>query len=581
MFTRCRSSVLLALLVFQPAITFAADSGFVPPIGFYVHEQFGADGIPFNPTSWEAVGGSWQGIAGTYDSTVANATAVTTLFEYFINPIAAPPEPTPLPNFTYRARVLNRGSGATQLAGVVFNYRDIANYDEAVFSPTGTMLLRRVSGGAMTTLLTTSYAGGAQNIWLDLDLVVDQGVLTIKVNGSTRVAAFVQSGTTGGRVGFVTHNTTAKFDDMLVGSPFNEQPFEDSFSSGLNPRWATSSPAWSVSGGTLNNSATEQTSRADPGAGLFFEPETTTHYTFWARMFNPYAASGNLVGFFFNDGGVASPDGHGEILFSPTGVARIDLFYDGARHTIATAPYRGAPKKWFDVRLDNDLSAMNVWVDGELVFGNVQTPPVGDGSVGLLTHWSPGKFDDVRWDNNLHPTLVESFAQPIAARNWTTTGTWDTGGSTLNSSAVGKDDFALYQCRCWNTDAVIRGRLLNQYGASGNLVGLVYNYVDAGPSADAADYNEVVFSSTGLAQLNTVLNGVRTQVASGIHSVPRNTWFDVEVLRKGTTTTVKVNGATIFDRVEQGKLGTGKVGAVTHWSKGQFDNLIIRDDPPR
>jgi hypothetical protein len=39
-------------------------------------------------------------------------------------------------------------------------------------------------------------------------------------------------------------------------------------------------------------------------------------------------------------------------------------------------------------------------------------------------------------------------------------------------------------------------------------------------------------------------------------------------LRKGTTTTVKVNGTTIFDHVEQGKLGSGNVGVATHWSKG-------------
>jgi hypothetical protein len=58
--------------------------------------------------------------------------------------------------------------------------------------------------------------------------------------------------------------------------------------------------------------------------------------------------------------------------------------------------------------------------------------------------------------------------------------------------------------------------------------------------------------------------------------VPRNTWFDVEILRRGTTTTVKVNGAAIFDRVAQGKLGLGAAGVVTHWSKGKFDNLIIR-----
>ena len=569
---------MVVLLTLSPGASFAADSGFIPPIGFYVHEQFGGDGRIFDPTPWEANGGNWQANAGTYDSTVANTTAVTTLFEYFINPIAAPAEPTPLPDFTYNTRVLNRGSTATQLAGVVFNYRDISNYDEAVFSPTGILLLRRVRGGTPSTVFTTTYAGGAQNVWFDLQLIVAGDTLTIKVNGITRVNGHTVNA--GGRVGFVTHGTTAKFDYMFVGSPFGEQPFKDNFSSGLDPRWQTTSAAWNVAGGTFNNPATEQTSRAYPGAGLFFAPETTAHYTLWTRMFNPYGGSGNLVGFFFNDGGVAFPDAYGEIVFSPRGQARIDLFYDGARHTIATAPYNGAPKKWFDVRLDNAPGAFNVWVDGELVFGNVNTFPALDGSVGLLTHWAPGKFDDVWWDNDLHPTLVQSFAQPITAPSWVTNGTWETSGGTLSSTGIGKDDFAIYQCSCWSTNAVIRARLLNQFGASGNLVGVVYNYVDAGPS-DAADYNEVVFSTTGVAQLNTVINGVRTRVATGVHSVPRNTWFNVQVIHKGTTTTVKVNDATIFDHVEQSKLGTGKVGVVTHWSKGQFDDVIVRDDPAR
>lgn len=50
---------------------------------------------------------------------------------------------------------------------------------------------------------------------------------------------------------------------------------------------------------------------------------------------------------------------------------------------------------------------------------------------------------------------------------------------------------------------------------------------------------------------------------------------------RGTTTSVKVNGTTIFKDVQQGDLGAGKVGAVTHWSKGAFDNIVVRDDPVR
>jgi hypothetical protein len=85
----------------------------------------------------------------------------------------------------------------------------------------------------------------------------------------------------------------------------------------------------------------------------------------------------------------------------------------------------------------------------------------------------------------------------------------------------------------------------------------------------------------GIARINKVLNGVRTLVASSTHNVPPNVWFDVAVLRRGTTTTVKVNGTTIFNNVQQGELGTGKVGVVTHWSKGRFDNVAVRDDPLR
>ena len=269
------------------------------------------------------------------------------------------------------------------------------------------------------------------------------------------------------------------------------------------------------------------------------------------------------------------------MVFSPTGQARIDLFYDGARHTVATTSYRGGPKKWFDVRLDNMGSDVSVWVDGALVFANVSTYPVPDGAAGLLTHWSPGRFDDVWWDNNPHPMFVAKFAEPVQEPFWQTQGTWDTSGGTLNSTAVGASDLALYQCACWSTGSIIRARLLNQFGAAGNLVGVVYNYADAVVAPDKPDYYEVVFSSTGIAQMNKVLNGVRTRVASSTHTVPKNTWFDVQIVRRGTTTTVKVNGTAIFENVQQRELGGGKVGLVTHYSKGRFDNVVVRDNPFR
>ena len=116
--------------------------------------------------------------------------------------------------------------------------------------------------------------------------------------------------------------------------------------------------------------------------------------------------------------------------------------------------------------------------------------------------------------------------------------------------------------------------MLNQFGASGNLVGLLYNLGGDG-------YYEVVFSPTGIMRINKVIEGVRSTVRTATHTVPRNTWFDVQVIRSGILTTVKVNGITVVDGLIQGELRGGSTGMITHWSKGRFDDVTLTPDPSR
>jgi hypothetical protein len=124
-----------------------------------------------------------------------------------------------------------------------------------------------------------------------------------------------------------------------------------------------------------------------------------------------------------------------------------------------------------------------------------------------------------------------------------------------------------------STNYRYKGRLLNQYGASGNLVGLIFSY------DSAEDYLEAVFSPTGQAYLNLTIEGTRYRLATGTHTVPRNVAFDVEILRKGTTATVTVNGKPTFQNVQVGQLGGGLLGVVSHWAKGRFDNLSTKEAP--
>jgi len=247
------------------------------------------------------------------------------------------------------------------------------------------------------------------------------------------------------------------------------------------------------------------------------------------------------------------------------------------------------------VRLDADADRgkVTVSVNGVPVFEDLSTYPATAGSVGLVTHWSPGRFDDI-WYNNISPfePLSLNFAGGVPP-GMPVSGTWNASGGTLNSTAVGNTNVATTNCACWETDFRYRARLFNEYGAAGNLVGVVYNYQRDLAQLDISqgrhynqipylglykgDYYEVVFAQTGVARLNKVINGARYTLATAAHNVPRNTWFNVEVVRHGLLTSVKLNGTPLFGNVQQGELSYGDVGVVTHWSKARFDNLVVED----
>lgn len=179
----------------------------------------------------------------------------------------------------------------------------------------------------------------------------------------------------------------------------------------------------------------------------------------------------------------------------------------------------------------------------KLLFDHVPNPTfTPEGSLGLITHWAPGKFDDVWFGYTDILPVTGSAAAPASAPR----------------------------------DCVLRARMLDLYGASGNLVGLVYQ---GSANQGKGDRFEVVFAATGQAYLDKYSQGVRYRTATATHSIPRNTWFNVELTRSGPDTTVKANGVTLFNHVPQGQLPSGSFGLVTHWAKARFDNLSLSPLP--
>jgi hypothetical protein len=572
---RGRAAWLLAVALTMYGLeALPMDSGFVPPTAVLTREDFSEpESIP---DRWQVTAGSWAAAGGTYGSTT-DETAIATIYQYeVVDPASPPASQFIFDVFTYRARMRNSGTDAAQWVGLVYHLQDANNYFEAVFSPTGVAALRRVANGVTTTLATASYAGGGPGVWFDVDLIRDEnlGITSVEVNGVSVFDDLEQREFEDGRVGLVTYGVAGAFDKVSLAIPFGEQPFKDPFTEPLTSgvTWFPQNAGWSVENGTFNNAAVEWTSSALLPINVGPMAETTLSYTLRARMLNPYSGPGNLVGVVFHHEGSRN---FAEVVFSPTGVAQVRRILGHDKQVLATAAYAGRPNTWFDVKFElMSLGLVSVSVDGQRLFDEVATGDKFSGRFGLITHWSPGRFDDVWYEQGVFSPLSQDFAEELPS-SWVRSGAWDTTGGTLNSTAVGIADIVATQCMCWDTDFRYSARLLNQFGARGNRVGLVYNYQTSG--LYAGDYYEVEFSPTGIARLNKIIQGTRYLVASGTHDVPRNVWFEVEVVRSGASTSVLVNGEAIFEDVMQGELGAGDVGVVTHWARGRFDDLSVEE----
>src|SRR3954447_1755269 len=106
-------------------------------------------------------------------------------------------------------------SAAGSTVGLVYDYHDVANYREAVFSAS-TVSLRAVVDGVPTTIASAPYQGGGQGIWFDVELILDAGTSSVRVNGIdvlTRIATPIEAL---GQAGLSTHNALAKFDNFHI-----------------------------------------------------------------------------------------------------------------------------------------------------------------------------------------------------------------------------------------------------------------------------------------------------------------------------------------------------------------------------
>jgi len=530
------------------------------------------------PDSWTNEG--WGRVTGVYESGIAaNAISVVNTYESPDPQIASTPVLSESDAFWVSARIANRRAQSAALAGIVYNYQDANNFNEVVFSALGSIQLREIRGGVTTTVNTDAYEESGRERWVDLEVRRASGRTSVVVNGVVLFNQIQQSTLPPGKVGVIAHGTAARADDFRIARPLSRQPFKETFARAPSG-WKSVRGNWSVASGSYVAPVQQTAMVLSPARGIPLEteiasavPNESHMWAFRARMLNPYRGSGNLVGLTWNDG-------LNEIVFSGTGTMRVNRL-DATGRVVALITESGVsiqPNQWFDVEIAVERGiygysslVTNIYVNGELTLydlsPNVYPEPGSPGAVGLVTHWAPGRFDQVEFrvtsfPRNFYQSFDYSPDEFIAHR-----GRWQTtNDATYESVAVGQRDVVTFAFG-GDGDSTYRARLLNQYGASGNWVGLVTNYNEDG------DYYETVFSATGEVRVNKIVKGQIIRQATARHTIPRNTWFTVELQRTGTRTAVKLNGRTILTNLPQGQIRGGHIGLTTHWSRGRFDDL--------
>ncbi len=157
-------------------------------------------------------------------------------------------------------------------------------------------------------------------------------------------------------------------------------------------------------------------------------------------------------------------------------------------------------------------------------------------------------------------------------QDWTPiAGTWHTvtGESGYVTSGTTGGEAVTAQ-GSWTSDFIYRASLRS--GAA--KVGLIYNYTDA------RNFSEVLLGLDGNAELRQVSWGEPKTIATGSYpGAGGDAWVEVEVVRAGNTTTVRANGAQVFNRIPQERLSAGKLGLCSEAGMAKFSHLSVSCPP--
>jgi hypothetical protein len=179
-------------------------------------------------------------------------------------------------------------------------------------------------------------------------------------------------------------------------------------------------------------------------------------------------------------------------------------------------------------------------------------------------------------------TYSENFDNGTAPGWSIVSDTWALSGGTYNKTGTNLG-FSVYNDATWGTTLAagysFKVRLRSSGGSSGNIAGVVYNYINANNNY------EVSLNNIGTISIRSRVNNAVTTIASESYAsfgLPTGgATRDLEVIRTGeganARTTVKLNGVIILASLpNQTQLPEGgKIGLMSQFSTVTFDNVSV------
>jgi hypothetical protein len=243
----------------------------------------------------------------------------------------------------------------------------------------------------------------------------------------------------------------------------------------------------------------------------------------------------------------------------------------------------GAPIEIIIEALDSDGEITKVeFFDGAVKLGEVTAPPFSyilqNPAAGSHT-FTARATDNTNQTVTSEPVLVkvksaggeivyfEDFNDGLA-QDWSpTAGNWAVENNQYRNSTSNGIENCIYTGSTF-ADYTFSAKIKPDWD---NNAGLIFNYTDGNNY-----YFVELDANPKTATLKAVKNGSESTLATANYTGGgAGNYVTVEIKNDGKTTTVKINGATVFNAVSTPNISFGKIGLYTWWQPVWFDDVDV------